>query len=111
MDFHLTAEQQALRQRARDLADGTFAGRADRKSTRLNSSHSQISYAVFCLKKKNKSNQSYAVTYDKRMISVMLHITTPSAILLGSYIGLHTHTTTSEFMRPTHAGPVSTDTQ
>src|SRR2546430_13166144 len=27
----------------------------DRKSTRLNSSHSQISYAVFCLKKKTKS--------------------------------------------------------
>src|SRR5688572_31583071 len=30
-----------------------FAGQ-DRKSTRLNSSHSQISYAVFCLKKKKK---------------------------------------------------------
>src|SRR5881398_2924669 len=30
MDFHLTVEQQALRQRARDLADGTFAGRAAR---------------------------------------------------------------------------------
>src|SRR2546427_2409050 len=29
--------------------------RKDRKSTRLNSSHSQISYAVFCLKKKNTS--------------------------------------------------------
>src|SRR2546430_13733236 len=29
--------------------------REDRKSTRLNSSHSQISYAVFCLKKKNIS--------------------------------------------------------
>src|SRR5688572_23608043 len=29
--------------------------RGDRKSTRLNSSHSQISYAVFCLKKKNKT--------------------------------------------------------
>src|SRR2546427_4288697 len=28
----------------------------DRKSTRLNSSHSQISYAVFCLKKKKKIN-------------------------------------------------------
>src|SRR5256886_9170198 len=28
-------------------------GSQDRKSTRLNSSHSQISYAVFCLKKKN----------------------------------------------------------
>src|SRR2546430_5240383 len=30
-------------------------GGVDRKSTRLNSSHSQISYAVFCLKKKKKS--------------------------------------------------------
>src|SRR5688572_31728446 len=29
----------------------------DRKSTRLNSSHSQISYAVFCLKKKKKTKQ------------------------------------------------------
>src|SRR5438270_4535830 len=31
-----------------------FSCRIDRKSTRLNSSHSQISYAVFCLKKKKK---------------------------------------------------------
>src|SRR5689334_23891409 len=31
------------------------AARGDRKSTRLNSSHSSISYAVFCLKKKKKS--------------------------------------------------------
>src|SRR5688572_30857473 len=30
----------------------------DRKSTRLNSSHSQISYAVFCLKKKKKKTKS-----------------------------------------------------
>src|SRR5256886_11511988 len=30
----------------------------DRKSTRLNSSHSQISYAVFCLKKKKKNNKT-----------------------------------------------------
>src|SRR2546427_3888732 len=30
---------------------------ADRKSTRLNSSHSQISYAVFCLKKKKKNKE------------------------------------------------------
>src|SRR3712207_7207449 len=37
-------------------------GSADRKSTRLNSSHANISYAVFCLKKKNNKeipNQSY----------------------------------------------------
>src|SRR2546430_3375055 len=33
---------------------GFLCGR-DRKSTRLNSSHSQISYAVFCLKKKNNT--------------------------------------------------------
>src|SRR5260221_10801850 len=31
--------------------------RIDRKSTRLNSSHTVISYAVFCLKKKKKKNQ------------------------------------------------------
>src|SRR2546427_5325683 len=34
------------------VGQGQFPGHADRKSTRLNSSHSQISYAVFCLKKK-----------------------------------------------------------
>src|SRR2546422_6872205 len=33
---------------------GTFGSRQDRKSTRLNSSHGYISYAVFCLKKKKK---------------------------------------------------------
>src|SRR2546421_7685928 len=32
--------------------------REDRKSTRLNSSHDQISYAVFCLKKKNRQQAS-----------------------------------------------------
>src|SRR3712207_8278632 len=31
----------------------------DRKSTRLNSSHANISYAVFCLKKKKKKNTTY----------------------------------------------------
>src|SRR2546430_13007202 len=35
---------------------GLRAPRTDRKSTRLNSSHSQISYAVFCLKKKTTGN-------------------------------------------------------
>src|SRR5438270_2324416 len=35
----------------------------DRKSTRLNSSHSQISYAVFCLKKKKKTKQ-HIVEYN-----------------------------------------------
>src|SRR3712207_8498066 len=45
------AEVQALAERIADgLADGVEGG--DRKSTRLNSSHANISYAVFCLKKK-----------------------------------------------------------
>src|SRR3712207_8418612 len=34
------------------------AGREDRKSTRLNSSHANISYAVFCLKKKNNKTST-----------------------------------------------------
>src|SRR5207249_10592490 len=37
------------------LAVGRRASRGDRKSTRLNSSHVSISYAVFCLKKKKKN--------------------------------------------------------
>src|SRR2546427_8955355 len=35
---------------------------ADRKSTRLNSSHSQISYAVFCLKKKKKRTRPHCIS-------------------------------------------------
>src|SRR2546427_5596024 len=38
----------------------------DRKSTRLNSSHSQISYAVFCLKKKKKSKRQKSQYIDAR---------------------------------------------
>src|SRR3712207_6884230 len=41
-----------------DGSDGS-----DRKSTRLNSSHANISYAVFCLKKKNNS---YVGRYERR---------------------------------------------
>src|SRR5256885_5099207 len=37
-----------------DFKGSTFDAAADRKSTRLNSSHLVISYAVFCLKKKKK---------------------------------------------------------
>src|SRR3712207_7825614 len=46
-----------IRSRATDLlADDRKAGDwIDRKSTRLNSSHANISYAVFCLKKKNNN--------------------------------------------------------
>src|SRR2546430_7493115 len=45
--------------RCRDF-QGLELKEPDRKSTRLNSSHSQISYAVFCLKKKKTHSQSFS---------------------------------------------------
>src|SRR5258707_12064152 len=51
----------ALR-RSRSSTDQKYRWR-DRKSTRLNSSHANISYAVFCLKKKNKKNDYHKRTY------------------------------------------------
>src|SRR5688572_32377657 len=74
------AHQQAVADAQRAAAgdhpiDWTFAIRvqphiADRKSTRLNSSHSQISYAVFCLKKKKHTPHNLiSATY----LSFLLH--------------------------------------
>src|SRR3712207_7646159 len=45
-----------------NLALRTGADSGDRKSTRLNSSHANISYAVFCLKKKTTTIHSYEST-------------------------------------------------
>src|SRR2546427_6090885 len=65
------AQARAFARGALDAADflcGRDGGvEGDRKSTRLNSSHSQISYAVFCLKKKKKihilvSNRLYKLS-------------------------------------------------
>src|SRR3712207_7925441 len=42
------------------LQGGTWT-KKHRKSTRLNSSHANISYAVFCLKKKNNKHQTYSL--------------------------------------------------
>src|SRR2546430_10711138 len=49
---------------------GSASFRPDRKSTRLNSSHSQISYAVFCLKKKKNNHMCkyYSVNVDSPQI-------------------------------------------
>src|SRR2546427_1162409 len=41
----------------------------DRKSTRLNSSHSQISYAVFCLKKKKKQKNEQQIRH-RMMVNI-----------------------------------------
>src|SRR6476646_11547889 len=43
--------------------EGRHLTQADRKSTRLNSSHTVISYAVFCLKKKNKTYNIFTPRY------------------------------------------------
>src|SRR5450432_4582517 len=47
----------------------TAAG--DRKSTRLNSSHDQISYAVFCLKKKKKKNSNNSIKKKKKKTKIL----------------------------------------
>src|SRR5256885_3258498 len=59
--FHRVAQAEP-RHAARDVEQGRGIGhlheqRIDRKSTRLNSSHLVISYAVFCLKKKTRLNE------------------------------------------------------
>src|SRR2546427_9236141 len=71
-----------------DGQTGARAGRAtpvglrsrcqDRKSTRLNSSHSQISYAVFCLKKKKKISNDRALHIDIRPLATELALTAVS---------------------------------
>src|SRR5699024_12206647 len=47
-------------------------GNEDRKSTRLNSSHVSISYAVFCLKKKNPCDQSQPCFRTKEQLAFLL---------------------------------------
>src|SRR5688572_32397531 len=54
---HLAADRRVAVRTAAHLVE--IGLEIDRKSTRLNSSHSQISYAVFCLKKKKNTNPSH----------------------------------------------------
>src|SRR5688572_31794460 len=53
----------------RPSSSGARADRVDRKSTRLNSSHSQISYAVFCLKKKKKQKEIQNYMKEEQKVS------------------------------------------
>src|SRR3989440_7937374 len=50
----------------------TPPGRTDRKSTRLNSSHDQISYAVFCLKKKKKNKDTLFRQKRQTILTLLL---------------------------------------
>src|SRR5438132_6420383 len=57
---------------ARSLMATTISGSEDRKSTRLNSSHTVISYAVFCLKKKKKGEiRKSRCTFQARVHGVV----------------------------------------
>src|SRR5690349_23095092 len=51
------------------VGPGLADQRGDRKSTRLNSSHVEISYAVFCLKKKKKKEDNQSKQNNKRQSS------------------------------------------
>src|SRR3712207_8353290 len=51
---------------------GTLDLEADRKSTRLNSSHANISYAVFCLKKKQNSLCQHITPYRREHTHITL---------------------------------------
>src|SRR2546422_1933975 len=57
--------------RREGVAEGEEVARRDRKSTRLNSSHGYISYAVFCLKKKKKSRETQDKGTDSHHSTVM----------------------------------------
>src|SRR5690349_22178512 len=62
---------------ARTGRESRLAPPADRKSTRLNSSHVEISYAVFCLKKKKKKNHikySTNLTYNLSLLLICILI-------------------------------------
>src|SRR2546422_6213577 len=58
------SKPRSTRRRERSTRDFTTGSRQDRKSTRLNSSHGYISYAVFCLKKKQREREVDVLEYD-----------------------------------------------
>src|SRR2546421_4736073 len=64
------------------------AFRSDRKSTRLNSSHDQISYAVFCLKKKKNGTSKTALQLRNIMLLVASLSAATSKLLITAGINI-----------------------
>src|SRR5687768_17989158 len=60
------ARYRALVENLHDYAIFLLDGEGDRKSTRLNSSHGYISYAVFCLKKKKKKKKQTLIKNNQK---------------------------------------------
>src|SRR2546429_3493828 len=83
--------------RCRTNSDGSFsqletrAKQVDRKSTRLNSSHGYISYAVFCLKKKKETHISSSATYEPTIRHFLHSFRVPTHDQHGSSSRTHTH--------------------
>src|SRR2546429_6168393 len=59
---------------------------ADRKSTRLNSSHGYISYAVFCLKKKKKKDKSLLFLSLSQLQQLEVHLLSLCTLLCGALL-------------------------
>src|SRR3712207_8045764 len=78
ISFHLPDHLFRGRDHIRVIDLAVEAKRRDRKSTRLNSSHANISYAVFCLKKKTKCNflDQYTPPYLPYTPSTSIFVTT-----------------------------------
>src|SRR2546430_6784377 len=69
----VSADLVARARAVKTVADAaTIVTAADRKSTRLNSSHSQISYAVFCLKKKKEDNYTEISLHSRTLYFVYI---------------------------------------
>src|SRR2546422_2115432 len=71
---HLVQRAAGRQRRRRHHRSGAPGERElqDRKSTRLNSSHGYISYAVFCLKKKKKTNKKFIPSKERRQHVMMI---------------------------------------
>src|SRR3712207_7070571 len=86
----------AMLGRCPDLCFSSNSGQSsDRKSTRLNSSHANISYAVFCLKKKKKNKNRHIFNTRKKTALPTPHHHTPHAHIHSRPPRSHTtpHTT------------------
>src|SRR2546430_6113086 len=71
----------------------------DRKSTRLNSSHSQISYAVFCLKKKKNKTQLFHARPPRDLLHSSSVVTPPRSFSPSLYKAQHySRNNTSSFL-------------
>src|SRR2546428_3951518 len=78
-------EERRVLQALLDDVHGQFIGaeQRDRKSTRLNSSHDQISYAVFCLKKKRTPLRNRPVLTAIPYVALIMDCTTRDRLMLS----------------------------